>query len=343
MNRFLAALSALVLMWACAKTADSPEETPPPGEEETDTENLYKIVPEGELLETKAKLPESALYVLSVYADSENAASVAASEATRHAHGVFSDPDRIYVRMDPGKKYYIQIKVILHGENILYHEGKFYEGIGTLDNRPHYFSLGDNTDAGLYLNTSSGAARTVDSAISVDSPEADTYYGEMTFRPSFIGHRTITMKMIRCSFALKLIVNGMDPSDNPLHFSYTVGPTVSCNASIPAANPVEWEDMRTFPDIRAVALATVREEVYKLPSTLNLYYSTEINGILYESHVVKNYVVQLTRNKCKSVTVNLDRNKVVTFDALIGLSVEDEDICSGDSYDFDGELDGDAQ
>lgn len=342
MNRYLAALSALALLWACAKTAGSPEETPP-GEEETGTENLYKIVPEGELLETKAKLPESALYVLSVYADSESASSVAASEATRHAHGVFSDPELMYVRMDPGKKYYIQIKVILHGEDILYHEGRFYEGIGTLDNRPHYFSLGDNTDAALYLNTPKGAARTVDSAISIDSPEADTYYGEMTFRPDFIGHRTITMKMIRCSFALKLTVNGMDPSDNPLLFGYTVGPTVSCSVSIPAANPVEWEVLRTFPDIRACALATVQEEDYKLPSTLNLHYSTVINGIPYESHVVKDHVVQLTRNKRKNVTVNIDRNKVVTLDALIGLSVEDEDLSSGDSYDFDGELDGDGQ
>lgn len=345
MNRLFAALSVLVILSACAKGGDYPEEIAREEEDVTteNPENLYRIVPDGEILETKADLPKAALYVLSVYAGNESASSVAASEATRHAHGVFNDPDRIYVRMDPGRKYYIQLKVILNGETLLSHEGKFFEGMGTLDNRPHYFSSGDNTDAVLYLNTPRGAARRAGDSSSCEAPELDTYYGEMTFRPDFLGHRTINMKMIRCSFGLKLTVNGMDPSDNALLFSYSVGPTVSCNVSIPAANPVVWEVLRTFPDLQDVALTTVREEVYKIPSTLNLRYSTVINGLQYESQVVKDYVVQLTRNKCKSVTVNLDRNKVVTFDALIGLSVEDEDISSGDNYNFSGELDGDGQ
>ncbi|MBQ4299393.1 MAG: hypothetical protein II763_03655, partial [Bacteroidales bacterium] len=166
MNRLFAALSVLVILSACAKGGDLAGEISTETEEEEtvateNPENLYKIVPDGEILETKADLPKAALYVLSVYTGNESASSVAASEATRHAHGVFNDPDRIYVRMDPGKKYYIQLKVILNGETLLFHEGKFFEGMGTLDNRPHYFSSGDNTDAALYLNTPRGAARTV--------------------------------------------------------------------------------------------------------------------------------------------------------------------------------------
>lgn len=301
--------------------------------------NLYQIVPGGELTSTKA-FPASALYVLTVFAEEGDPVTVAATEANRYAHGVFSDPMRMYVRMDPGYKYRIQLKAIINGESAVYHEGAYYEGMGTLNNRPRYFDA-DPTEGNLYMNTANGAAREIHSGAVSAAPALDTFFGETLFVPMEPGHKQINMQVSRCSFGLRLEVTGLSEEDNPLGFTYTVD-EASFSVSIPAVNPLAWEIVRTLPNLSAAAAAARLAQSYSITSMVNLHYATVINDIPYESDIIKDRPVNFYRNVRTTLKAHVERHFVETFEDGITLVVEDAPLGDNVSGDFDGEVDTDT-
>lgn len=297
MKKFLTVI-ALLGLFACSKFEQAPEAGSGLVE--------VRISATGELAAVKGSAPEDALYMVVVYSGSDASAAV---DANRYAIGVFDDPAAIAVKLLAGQSYFLRVKAILDGVNVLEHDAEgMYAQIGHLYNRMSYFAA-DKTDAVWYKNVTSGVARVKGYGTSaLDYPPIDTYYGQAVISP-VEGQQTFELDLYRMVAGVKVTVNGLVEGDGTVEVGYyvggntkyTYGGTLSWDAPVYTGIHTYWDLLPAYnaavagSDYNSITMAI--SATYLAPDAVEARDLPRIRDM------------RLHRGRCNTVTINLTHSE----------------------------------
>ena len=304
--KIVAAAFLAIAAIACIKN-ETPVEDVTEGEE-----IVLSLCPAGDILDvsdeplSKAGLPDGTLYVVSVYQGAE-----------KYAHGIFSDPSQMSIRLSTGKSFSIQVKAVKAGVTEIASASGVYEGNGLLDNQFHYYAS-DKTDEALYDNTSDISALESQWLL-------DTYYGATTLTPT-AQTSSVNIMLYHMMHKLTVRVNGFEPTDGSVAF--TQNPYLPGTAAITLTpDAAEYSKLAVInTDFEEVISAIIGNSDYTRIIAFTAEYTSTVGGEPYTKKLIDAAQVTFRRNRETTLTLNLSHNYLGNITATITLTVEGDDM-----------------
>lgn len=280
------------------------------------------------------QLKSGNLYVVSVYSSNNS------QQWTKYAHGVFNNPEKMKVRLEPDMRYKIDLQIFENGADSLYNFNSLYNGaygfpmyykLGRLNNAFTYHAS-DASEDEFYGSENIGTTYFSSNSFSRNS-KLKIYRGSVVCSSNLI-NGTLSVPVYYARVGVKVFVKGLIHPESRIQCTLTLASSFSATMDM---NNDYFEFERSMSDLGTM-ISNINSGLNAYENaTMSVKYTYSIDGIQGERYLIKNQKYSLARNQNTIFTINVDDSNTLGNSGFL-LSMDSGILSNGDDYIFDGTI-----